>query len=658
VGSIIAPRWWLLKSSQPELGTAEERSALAALRRTHPALAPRFGVALARAQAVGLGRLWVALAQERIGGIAASQRADWAVLLLPDGTRLSAPREITDAFAEHPAGLAVTLHGAARTLIHHPQALLSAVLAASRGRVNPDRWATLSTELAASVANHALGLVGESWRWDRLRGALAQRAAAENVLRWVVRRSAIDPTLSPLVLFEQAVVDGHPLHPCARIRGGMSVNDVFAYAPEWADEVALGLVAIANRSLAQSSFAQSPPGQACSRRGMTAVLRRWHPAAIDAALDYLSATRREATDFELLPVHPWQLRRVLPQRFAGALAEGRLIVIPQVRIPARPLLSLRTLAAATDPQAVHIKTAVDVRLTTAVRGISPGTVHNGPLVSALMAEIHRRERGFGGRFTSLAERIGASYRPAPGEPRTTAGSLAAILRESPERHVRNGEVALPVAALAARSPLSGRPVAGEVLDELARGGCGSPAEAAGTFLAGYCDCLLPALLTLLSRWGIALEPHGQNTVVVLCGGLPVRVLYRDFGGVRISPSRLAQAGVNPPTLVEPLLTEDAEELRARLFFPLVQTNLGQVVATLARVGGSDPHRLWRLVAQRCRSVYATLTADPAIAVQARGDEIALVSPTLPTKSMLRVHLSPDPHTSQWVAVPNPLAAVG
>jgi siderophore synthetase component len=438
----------------------------------------------------------------------------------------------------------------------------------------------------------------------------------------------------------------------------MSVNDVFTYAPEWADEVALGLVAIANGSLAQSSFTQSSFGQACTRRGMTAVLRRWHPAAIDAALNYLSATRREATDFELLPVHPWQLRRVLPQRFAGALAEGRLIVIPQVRIPARPLLSLRTLAVATDRQAVHIKTAVDVRLTTAVRGISPGIAHNGPLVSALMAEIHRRERGFGGRFASLAEWIGASYRPAPGEPRTTASSLAAILRESPECHVRNGEVALPVAALAARAPLSGHPVAGEVLDELARGGCGAPAEAAGTFLAGYCDCLLPALLTLLSRWGIALEPHGQNTVVVLRGGLPVRVLYRDFGGVRISPSRLAQAGVNPPTLVEPLLTEDVEELRARLFFPLVQTNLGQVVATLARVGGSDPHRLWRLVAQRCRSVYATLTADPAIAVQARGDEIALVSPTLPTKSMLRVHLSADPHTSQWVAVPNPLAAVG
>jgi siderophore synthetase component len=648
-----------LKGTQPELGTAEERTALAALRHTYPALAPRFGGALARARAVALGRLWVALARERIGGIAPSQWAGRAVLRLPNGSRLSAPHEITDAFAEHPPGLAVTLHGTVATLIHHPSALLLAVLAACRGRVDPDRWATLATELSASVAHHALGLVGESWRWERLQGALAQRAAAEtNVLRWVLRQAAVDPTLSPLALFEQAVVDGHPLHPCARIRGGMSVDDVFAYAPEWADEIALGLVAIARRAFAQSSFTPSSFEQAGNCAGMTAVLRRWHPAAIDAALTYLSARGRDATDYELLPVHPWQLRRVLPQRFAGALTEGRLIVIPHVRIPARPLLSMRTLAAATDRRAMHIKTAVDVRLTTAVRGISPAVAYNGPVVSALLAQIHRWERGFGGRFTSLAEWVGGSYRPAPGEPPGAANSLAAVLRESPERRVGHGDVALPVAALAARSPLSGRPVAGEVLDELWRGVCPAPADAAATFLARYCECLLPALLTLLSRWGIALEPHGQNTVVVLRGGLPVRVLYRDFGGIRLSPSRLAQAGVNPPTLMEPLLTEDVEELRARLFFPLVQTNLGQVVATLARVGGSDPQRLWRLVAQRCRSVYTTLTADRAIAAQARGDEIALLSPTLPTKSMLRVHVSADPHTSQWVAVPNPLAAVG
>ncbi|MGH7750543.1 MAG: IucA/IucC family C-terminal-domain containing protein, partial [Candidatus Dormibacteria bacterium] len=248
--------------------------------------------------------------------------------------------------------------------------------------------------------------------------------------------------------------------------------------------------------------------------------------------------------------------------------------------------------------------------------------------------------------------------PAPGEAADAAASLAAIIRESPECHTRDGEVALPVAALAARSPLTGRPLFADVLDELTPAlGCRRSASA-GQFLAHYCDCLLPAMFTLLSRWGIALEPHGQNAIVVLRNGLPTRLLYRDFGSIRVSTTRLARARVRPPALNGALPTDDEVELRAALFFPLVGTNLGQVVAALARAGEIESTRLWRLVAQRCRSLYTALTADPDIAAQASRDEAALFDQTLPAKSLLRVQLSANPHAAQWVAVPNPLATAG
>jgi siderophore synthetase component len=146
--------------------------------------------------------------------------------------------------------------------------------------------------------------------------------------------------------------------------------------------------------------------------------------------------------------------------------------------------------------------------------------------------------------------------------------------------------------------------------------------------------------------------------MVLHQGLPVRLLYRDFGSIRVSPARLTRAGLRPPALIGDLPTDDEDELRAGLFFPLVHTNLSQVVAALARAGDTEAPRLWRLVARCCRSVYATLTADPAVAAQASRDEAALFGPTLPAKAMLRVQMSADPHAPQWVAVPNPLAAAG
>lgn len=661
-------------SEDVEVRAGPERAALAALRTAYPQLAARYGAALRQARVVGLGKLWIALSRERLDGVVPSSSAGRATLLLPDGTRLCAPAAIMDTSA-YPHSLTVTLHGTLQrlreraegtrsTTIEHPVTLLTAVMAARPDRADDDRWLRLSAELADSVANHALALVGESWRRERLacegvgipEGTLGtppqtspQTSPKGNALRWAARRAVTDPGFSPLAAFEQAVVDGHPLHPCARIRGGMTTEELFAYAPEWADEVALRIVAIATSSLTESSLA---------RQGMTALLRHWHPAAAGAADAHLRGVRRDPADYELLPVHPWQLDRALGDRYADALADGRILVIPRSQIRARPLLSLRTLAPATDRRAAHVKTAVDIRLTTATRVVSPATVQNGPVMSRLLAEICRREDGFGGRFVGLAELASGSYRPAPGEPPDAAASLAAIVRESPERHAADGEVALPAAALTARSPLNGRPLLIDVLDELASTYRVSLSDTAACFLASYCECMLPALLALLSRWGVALEAHGQNVVVVVRGGLPVRVLYRDFGGIRVSQARLTRRGLHPPTLVGALPTEDEDELRAKLFFPLVSTNLSQVVAALARAGGTAPERLWRLVARWCRTVYATLTADPAIRAQAGGDEAALFGPTLPTKSMLRVQMSVNPHVSQWVAVPNPLAAAG
>jgi siderophore synthetase component len=535
--------------------------------------------------------------------------------------------------------LAVTLHSAVPHRIDHPIALLAAVRGAQPDSTDCDRWRRLSAELADSVANHALALVGESWRRERLTN---ESTAERNALRWATRRAVVDSAFSPLALFEQAVVDGHPLHPCARVRGGMTAHELFRYAPEWADEVAVRIVAIARSSFTQSSGV---------RRGITAELRRWYPEAARNAEQHLRDIRRDSADYELLPIHPWQLRRALRDLDAAE----KVIPIPRARILARPLLSLRTLAPAADRRAAHIKTSVAIRLTTATRLVSPATAHNGLIMSALLAEISRRERSFDGRLVSLAELASGSYRPAPDEPADTAASLAAIIRESPERHASDGELALPVAALAARSPLTSRPVFAEVLDELAFTHRGCHSDIAVHFLDRYCECALPPLFTLLSRWGIALEPHGQNALVVLRDGLPVRLLYRDFGSIRVSAARLARTGVRPPALLGAVPTDDEDELRAALFFPLVETNLGQLVGALARASGIEPARLWGCVARCCRSAYATLTADPAIAVQASRDEAVLFGATLTVKSMLRVQMSANPHAPQWVTVPNPLA---
>src|SRR6185436_10002517 len=125
---------------------------------------------------------------------------------------------------------------------------------------------------------------------------------------------------------EQSTVDGHPLHPGCRTRIGMSTADVLRYAPEHRPTVHLHVVEV-------------PPGH-------------WHTTG--------------APRPPLLPVHPKQLDRVM--------ATG-LVKDAGVTIAARPLMSLRTLAPLDDP-GLHLKTAVDVQMTSAVRTLSAQAIHN------------------------------------------------------------------------------------------------------------------------------------------------------------------------------------------------------------------------------------------------------------------------------------------
>ena len=112
------------------------------------------------------------------------------------------------------------------------------------------------------------------------------------------------------------------------------------------------------------------------------------------------------------------------------------------------------------------------------------------------------------------------------------------------------------------------------------------------FVEGLATVLLPPLLELL-KLGIALEAHGQNLLGVArfsptdptapLNGRFTRLLYRDFGGVRVSASRLRQHGIEPPPLRGDIPNEDPDVLRTKVFASAISTVLGEVIAVLARL---------------------------------------------------------------------------
>ncbi|MEH1124216.1 IucA/IucC family protein [Micromonospora sp. CPCC 206061] len=386
-----------------------------------------------------------------------------------------------------------------------------------------------------------------------VRGVLHQERFAVEVDNSVAnlalaRANASPASTSDLASTEQSVVDGHPLHPCCRTRLGMSTAEVLAYAPEHRPVVHLRLVDV-------------PPD-------------RWHGDAPPR-----------------LVVHPWQYAHVL---------DAYPWLTPAGTLPARPLMSLRTLAV----PGYHLKTAVDVQMTSAVRTVSPAAVHNGPVVSALLAHLAHGT----GLEVLREDRAGAVL--VDGAP---SRSLAYVRRLAPA--LAPGETAVPLAGL------GGAPDAAD------------PEK----FFAALARVFLPPLLTLLAR-GAALEAHGQNTLIVLRDGRPARLLYRDVGGVRISPARLRAHGVDPPPVRGDLVTDNPDQLRDKLFAAALSGVVAEQVAAFGRVHGIAPERLWARV--------AAVTNDQSI-----------FRASLPVKATTAMRLAADPLTDVWASLPNPLAGM-
>lgn len=498
----------------------------------------RYDAALPGARASILARLLGAVAREPLPGLtgrgpgtasfrtaadhpehpATEPRATtgrWAAGNSETNAAVSFPPAAGQAFARPEAGLAVTIHDG--THVDDPGTLIRLL------------WGDvpLAAEVDNSVANLALA------------------------------RAVRPPDTLPADLgrIEQLVVDGHPLHPGCRTRGGMTVEDVLTYAPEHSPVIRLRRLRVPE----DRWFGTAPP---------------------------------------LLYAHPWQFAR-LRDRFPWLQDAGETE-------PGRPLMSLRTIAL----PGRHIKTAVDVQMTSAVRTVSPAAVTNGPLLSALLEKLTADLP-----ISVLAETAGGAV-IVDGEPQR---HLAYLARQAPR--AAGNELVVPLAAMAA-SPL----LLATVRD---------PYEWWGLLS----NRLFAPLLTVLDR-GVALEAHGQNTLVVLRDRLPHRILYRDFGGVRVSARRL---GETLPVRGD-LPSDDPRELRTKLAASALGNAAGDLIAAFTRHFGADPARLWRMTAEAIRD---TGTDDAA----------HLLRDPLPVKATTAMRLADDPLDDRWAFLDNPLAAV-
>lgn len=464
------------------------------------------------------------------------------------------------------------------------------------------------------------------------------------------------PGADPASSLERLASEGHPFHPSAKIRRRMTPAEALLYAPEFTAEIDVRFVAI------EKAYAL----EVQTETTLTDLLYDCFPG-LEVAVERAVPTHRPRDAYAVLPVHPWQYYHVIPDRYGEQIARDRVLPIPEYGWPATPLLNLRTvvpLAKDSLPEPLpHLKLAVDVQLTNAVRTVSPQAVSNGPRMTGLLNTVLERES-----FETLgilSETATTCYH-APGGPHSkgdefdNARNLSALARQNPYSHALVPDDAMPIAVggLLATSPVTDRPIIGDVLEQFAASNdTSATTETAKEFFDSYVDTVVPEQLQLLSKYGIALESHPQNTYVVFTDGHPIATLVRDLGGIRVLDDRLTLHGLDFDAYPDSDLDAYGErDLYNKLYYALFQNHLTELIVTLAERTSIDESSCWEYVRTRCLETFDTLRTKSDVPGEwVDRDEAALFEDPAVHKALTAMRLKGKHHEYVTSHVSNPLA---
>ncbi|PRX50353.1 siderophore synthetase component [Prauserella shujinwangii] len=416
-----------------------------------------------------------------------------------------------------------------------------------------------------------------------------------------------------------AATRNRPFHPTARAAAGWTRADLAEYGPLRREPLPLRWVAV---DPAHVRFG----GGADSRRLADVLLRGERPAAPDGRV--------------LIPVHPWQFEHVLPGEFAAELDAGIVTPLPEAAGSCTPTASLRTLA--TPDPARHVKLPLGIATLGSARLLPPRYLGNGERAEHLLRGLLDRDRPLRELVAICDERSwcaidGDEFADRPGQ-------LAAQLRGYPR--TPPGTVTVPMAALAAHE--------WDSLGVLAPRGP----------LAFFHDLALgfTAMALGFLRHGVLPELHGQNVLVTLRDGAPVRFVLRDHDTVRLCPRWMASAGVpDPGYRVRPgapqsLSLDSGTELVGYLQTLGLQVNLHGVADALARHHGLAERVFWQRLREALRTNLGRIPLPPDV------ERLLLREPEWPGRDVLGPLLRQGPSAGVSMPaatgrVPNPLRAV-
>lgn len=507
------------------------------------------------------------------------------------------------------------------------------LLFGNNDQVNLDHF---MKELNNGSANLSLAYMYEEL-WNKEIQKDANRLGANTTGDYLLKKKKEDPTFSQSLFLEQLVLDGHHLHPGAKTKMGLNPEDVFRYAPEFHQTFSVRFVAVDRKHVLTTA------------KETLHFLEPYYPNQLKKCLGELTQKGFSSDAYEIIPVHEWQYLHSIPSVYEQELNEGIMMMIESVKLEAEATSSFRTVYPK-NSSSPSLKLAVNSQMTSTIRSISTQTAMNSTLFTSMIKTIMEKEPLLK-NFIPLNEIAGVAFNSTD---ELKSRNLTMLLRESIEDELKEDELAVAGPALYAQSPLSEQTILAELVTHYAKANNLTKNSAVFPFFEDYITTVIPGYLTLMVKYGVALEGHLQNSIPVFKEGRLSRFFFRDWGGARIYKDRLDQQGIDVTfTNGSVSVTDQLSEMHNKLYYTVFQNHLGEIVRQLVQYSGVEEKTFWKRVKHVCDETLQSLSIQKGVEENVVSDREFLFQPNVMHKSLTKMRLT-NAKDYCYTEVANPL----
>lgn len=491
-----------------------------------------------------------------------------------------------------------------------------------------NRWRSLKQELNDSIENQTLALAYHHYWQQNLK-----HQAKKHPSFWTWLCESHDQQ-QLLMFLEQWGCTGHPYHPNFRTKTGFDKAEVIHYSPEFNAKVSIHWAAL-HRSIAFTSLDQTSYSLLFAQHFSTEYTLWSHT---------LQQRQLDPDHYLPLPIHPWQWENTIQTLCAPLIDSRQLMVIKQVQ-NTRPSMSFRTMMPLGD-QTPHLKLAVAVHTTSSLRTVSSASVSNSSVLSHWLDQLLAKHQYYNERLFIARDLAGInsthSIIPAHGKKQ-----LAMLVRENPLQRVKASQHLVPLAALFGLSPVKKVPLLIEIIEASRL----NPIS----YFRNYCLCVLESQMHLLMHYGITLEAHQQNTLVIFEKHRPAGLVIRDLGSIKICFHSLYGSLVKPELHPDSTITcTELKELSNTFIHCNLLSNLAHWIQCLHEYYGFPKARFWKQVRQLIEELFHSFQVEIHPEIHQWHKEQFLSLPWQ-QKSLLSMRLNLDQDEMIYSTVDNPLS---